>query len=253
MSMCRCAPSSFARRSSGRRRSAASRLPRSGASGRSSGVSADTFTDRLARGSTPAPSASSCAAARPRARGLRDRVQRVDAAVRVALRLGLGHGRLAEQVDRGRDAVLPQVAQVAQRRLRRLADDEALRHVLARRAAAASPSARRPAFELPIRIATLIDGGRLVDLAEEAGEVAREVVEVAGRGHDVDEAEQRGLELGVRGREVHRLVVHRLQRVARGGQRARQALPDLEQLALERGSVDHAKDVYDPWPALNAC
>ena len=130
MSMCRWAPSSFARRSSGRRRSAASRLPRSGASGRSSGVSADTFTDRFARGSTPALSRSSCGRSGQRARGRHQRVERVGAAVGVALRLGLGDRRLAEQVDRRRHAVLQQVAQHAQRRLRVLADDEPVRHVL---------------------------------------------------------------------------------------------------------------------------
>ncbi len=59
MSMCRCAPSSFARASSGRMRRAASSRPISGASGRSSGVSADTFTDRFTRGSGPSESASS--------------------------------------------------------------------------------------------------------------------------------------------------------------------------------------------------
>ena len=59
MSMCRCAPSSFARTSSGRIRRAASSRPTSGASGRSSGVSADTFTDRFTRGSGPIESASS--------------------------------------------------------------------------------------------------------------------------------------------------------------------------------------------------
>ena len=59
MSMCRCAPCSRARRSSGRSRRAASSRPRSGASGRSSGVSADTFTHTFTRGSGPIESASS--------------------------------------------------------------------------------------------------------------------------------------------------------------------------------------------------
>ena len=40
-------------------RRAASSRPTSGASGRSSGVSADTFTDRFTRGSRPSESASS--------------------------------------------------------------------------------------------------------------------------------------------------------------------------------------------------
>ena len=210
MSMCRCAPRSFARRSSGRSRSAASRLPRSGASGRSSGVSALTLTDRFARGSTPAESRSSCSRAGQLGRGLGDRVQRVGAAVGVALRLGLRDRRLAEQVDRGRDAVLPQVAQVAERRLRVLADDEAVRHVLDARTPRPCPArAGRPCV-LPIFSATPTGGGGSSDVLQERGQVARQVVEVAAGRDDVDEAEQRGLELRVRGGEVHRLVVERL-------------------------------------------
>ena len=57
-----------ARRSSARRRPAASRWPRSGASGRSSGVSAETLTERLARGSGPAESRSSMRPRRARRR-----------------------------------------------------------------------------------------------------------------------------------------------------------------------------------------
>ena len=129
MSMCRCAPRSRARRSRPRRRSAASRLPRSGASGRSSGVSAETLTDRFARGSGPAPSRSSCGRRGPLARGGGDDVQRLRAAGGVALGLGLGDRHLAEQVDRAGHAVPPQVAQDAERRLRVLPDDEAVRHV----------------------------------------------------------------------------------------------------------------------------
>ena len=221
MSMCRCAPSSFARRSSGRRRSAASRLPRSGASGRSSGVRADTFTDRFARGSGPALSRSSCGRAGQRAAARAERVERVGAAVGVALGLGGGDGRLAEQVDRGGDAVLPQVAQHAERGLRVLADDEAVRHPPH---AGGGRGAERRAAGLraahPHRHADR--RGRLLDLAEEAGEVAREVVERPAGGHDVDEPEQRRLELGVLRREVHRLLVDRLQRVARDRHRGRQ-------------------------------
>ena len=56
MSMCRWAPSSFARSSSGRIRRAASSRPTSGASGRSSGLSADTFTDTFTRGTGPSES-----------------------------------------------------------------------------------------------------------------------------------------------------------------------------------------------------
>ena len=98
---------------------------------------------------------------------------------------------------------------------------------------------------LPIFIATPTGGGGSLDLAEEAGQVAREVVEVAAGGHDVDEAEQRRLELGVGGREVHRLVVERLQRVARASAAPPASLrPDLEQLALDRRVVDHGCTAY---------
>ena len=109
--------------------------------------------------------------------------------------------------------------------------------------AAAAPSAVRPARLAPIFIAALIGGVRLADLAEEAGEVARQVVEVAAGRHDVDEAEQRGLQLGVLRGELHRLLVGRLQRVARGArQRGGQLLADREQLLLERALLDHAAD-----------
>ncbi len=216
MSMCRCAPSSRARRSSPRMRSAASRLPRSGASGRSSGVSAETLTERLARGSAPAPSASSAGRSGQAAGRRGQRLERVVAALRVALRLGLRHGRLAEQVDGRRDAVLPQLAQRPQRGLRALADDEAVRHVLdAGRGGGAERGAPRARVAHPHG-----DGDRRrrgLDLAEEAGQVAREVVERAAGGDDVDEAEQGGLELRVLGGELHRLVVGGRDRVARTG------------------------------------
>jgi hypothetical protein len=73
--------------------------------------------------------------------------------------------------------------------------------------------------------------------------VAREVVHVAAGRHDVDEAEQRRLELRVARREIHRLVVERLQR-AQGGrrQRVRQPLPDREQLLLQGPLLDHGAD-----------
>ena len=84
---------------------------------------------------------------------------------------------------------------------------------------------------------------RLPDLAEEAGEVAREVVERAAGRHDVDEAEQRGLQLRVLGGELHRLLVGRLQRVARRArQRGGELAADREQLLLERALLDHRAD-----------
>ena len=171
-----------------------------------------------------------------------DGLERLRAALRVALRLRLGDGRLAEQVDRARDAVLPQLAQVAHRGLRRLADDEAVRHVLdAGRGGAAE---RGPAGA---RVAHLHRDGdrrrRLLDLAQEARQVRGEVVDVPAGGDDVDEAEQRRLELGVAGGHRHRLVVERLQGAPRG---RRQALPqapaDRVQLAFQLGFVDHAAD-----------
>jgi hypothetical protein len=48
---------------------------------------------------------------------------------------------------------------------------------------------------------------RRLHLPEEAGEVAREVVEVAARRHDIDEAEQRGLQLGVHCRRVDQSLI----------------------------------------------
>ena len=169
-----------------------------------------------------------------------DRDQRGVAALRVALRLGLRDGRLAEQVDRARHPVLPQVAQGAERRPGALADDEAVRHVLdARRGGGAERGAARARVAHAHR-----DGDRrrlLLDLAQEAGEVAREVVERAAGGHDVDEAEQRGLQLGVLRGELHGLLVGGLERVPRRRrERGPEPLADRVQLALERGVVHGA-------------
>ena len=240
MSMCRWAPRSRARRRRPRRRSAASRLPRSGASGRSSGVSAETLTDRFARGSGPAPSRSSCGRAGQSRVAAAMHVQRLRAAGGVALGLGLGDRHLAEQVDGARDAVLPQVAQHAERRLRVLPDDEAVRHV-------ADAGGRRRAERRPARARArhLQRHGhgrrRLLHLAQEAGQVAREVVERAAGGHDVDEAEQRRLELGVLRGELHRLGVRGLQRVAGGARQVvREPRPHRVQLALEARGLHHA-------------
>ena len=100
-------------------------------------------------------------------------------------------------------------------------------------AAPAAPSAARPAFVLPIRIAARSDGGLLADLVEEARQVRREIVERAAGGDDVDEAKQRGAQLVVLGREVHRAVVERLERVAAvRRKRVVQCAPDAPDLAL---------------------
>ena len=170
---------------------------------------------------------------RPVARGAGERLERLVAALGVALRLGLRDRGLAEQVDGARDAVLPQLAQRAERGLRALADDEAVRHVLD---AGGGRGAERGAAGARVAHPHRDGDGRRrrLDLAEEAGQVAREVVERAAGGDDVDEAEQRGLELGVLGRELHRLAVGGLERVAgRRGQRAGEPAADLEQLRFQ--------------------
>jgi len=104
-----------------------------------------------------------------------------------------GHGRLAEQVDRR--PVDPQGAQRSLCACRRLGHDEAAGHVThaagGRRAQRGPPRARPPRLHRR--------GQRrwgLGHLLEEAGQVRGEVVErPAGRG-DVDEAKQRGSQLG---------------------------------------------------------
>jgi len=118
-------------------------------------------------------------------------------------------------------------------------------------AAAAAPSAARPA-----RVAHAHGDAearrRLVDLAQEAREVAGEVLERAAGRHDVDEAEQRGLELGVLGGQIHGLVVERAERVALRGHRGREAGPDVAQLRLEEGLLHHGRHSRRPrlarWP-----
>ena len=86
-------------------------------------------------------------------------VERVVAALGVALRLGLGDGRLAEQVDGARRrrpstgrAASPSAACGLSPTMKRCA-------MCLTPAAAAAPSAVRPARELPIRIATATGGG----------------------------------------------------------------------------------------------
>ena len=129
MSMCTCASSSCAWRSSGRSLAAASSRPRSGASGRNSGVSAETLTDTFARGTGPAESCWSTGRSGQRRAAVASCPQRRVASLRVAVGLGGGDRRLAEQVDRAGHAPLPQVAEHPERRRGGLADDEPVSHV----------------------------------------------------------------------------------------------------------------------------
>ncbi len=104
----------------------------------------------------------------------------------------------------------------------RLADDEAVGHVL-HAAAAAAPSAARPALVCAIRIAAASGGGRSGSSSQEARQVAGEVIERAAGGDDIDKPKQRGAQLAVARGEVHRACVQRTQRIARaGGKRGRQ-------------------------------
>jgi hypothetical protein len=138
--------------------------------------------------------------------------------------------------------VLPEVLEHARRLARGLADDEAVRHVLhaGRRGGAErlapGPGLRHPHRDLQRRRA-------VVDLVEEAAEVAREVVERAAGGDDVDEAEQRRPEVGVLRGEVHRLVVDRLQRVAaRPRQRRGEIAPDRDDVGFRSRRACHGLD-----------
>ena len=216
---CRCGRGRRARgpaRSSGRRRRPASSRPSDGASGRSSGVSAETLTETFARASGPVQSRSSIGRAGQRGRLAGDLLERVGAAPGVAVGLGLGDRRLSEQVDGARHAALPQPAEHPERGRRGLADDEPVGHVLD---AAGGGGAERGPARLRVR-----DPHRRRDrrrgvrnLLEEAGQMAREVVERAARRDDVDEPEQRRAQLAVARGELHRPRVERPHRMARGG------------------------------------
>ena len=237
MSMCRCAPRSRAWRRSARNRTAASRLPRSGASGRSSGVSAETFTDRFARGRGPTWSASS--AGRGGSFAYAATSVSSASAQRAAYRSASGAVIVASPrrstdvatPSRHRSRITPSAS------LRRLADDEAVGHVAhacgGGRAQRGAPGLRpaHPHGHLerrwPVR-----------DVVQEPGEVAREVVERAAGGRDVHEPEERGAQLVVLGGEVHRLRVERLERVARRrGERRGEVLADLEDRRVERSGA----------------
>ena len=109
--------------------------------------------------------------------------------------------------------MVPQIAQDAERRGRRLADDEPVRHVTH---AGGRGGADRGAAGLdvghPHRRGQRRRG--VGDLAQELAQVAGEVVERTAGRRDVDEPEQRRAQLPVGRGQVHRPLVDRPERVA---------------------------------------
>ena len=209
------APSSRAARSSGRNRPAASSRPRSGASGRSSGVSAETLTDTLARGSGPRPSRSSTGrAGQPVAAGRSFGARR-----RTARRTRRPRRRSASPRRAGRRSSPPPTATA---RDSTPSAARGLSPTMKRWAmwrtppAAAAPSAARPARGVRDL------GSPRRSAAGHSGTSSRnrpgggEVIERAARRHDVDEPEQRRAQLAVAAGELHRPGVDRAERVAAG-------------------------------------
>ena len=149
---CRCGCARRARaawRNSGRSRAAASSRPRSGASGRSSGVSAETLTDTFARGSGP-PRRARAPAARASARGGRELLERLAAPRGVAVGLG---GVTVASPSRSTELATPRSHRrrsTPSAAAGRLADDEPVGHVPAprlrrrRRARCAPPGVGDP-------------------------------------------------------------------------------------------------------------
>ena len=171
----------------------------------------------------------------PAGRRLRQFVECLPAALRVAVGLGLGYGRLTEQVERRHNAGPPQVAEDRTGRVRRLRDYEPVRHVPhrggGRRAERAPPrrAARHPhGHAQRLRL--------LLDVLQVGAQVAGEVVERAGGGGHVHQAKQGGAQLRVLGRALHRLRVQRAEWMAGAGRkRGRQRAADLAQLGLHGG------------------
>ena len=207
----------------------------SGASGRSSGVSADTLTDTFARGSGPLPSCSSIGRAGQRAGRRRSRGA-PGAAGGVAVGLGGGDRRLAEQVDRAGHAPTPQAPEHAERAGRGLADDEPVGHVPD--AAGGRRPERGAAGPVPGSASPPRSGAGLGHLGQEAGQMAGDVVERPAGGHDVDEPEQRGAQLLVARGELHRPGVERAHGMAGGrGECGGQLGADPADLGLDRVAV----------------
>ena len=157
-----------------------------------------------------------------------------------------GDRRLAEQVDRRRRR-RPSTARAGRpsAAFGVLADDEAVRHVLDARAPRRRPSARAPG-------AVVAHPHRDADRRRRRPRPRRGSRSGGARGRrgcgrpgtTSTKRNSAALQLGVRRGEVHRLVVERLQRVARCvGSAAASSRPDLEQLALHRRVVDHAPEI----------
>ena len=200
-------------------------------------MSAEILTETLVRGIGPALSRSSTSRARPGPLGAGELDQRLVAARGVPVGLGLGHGRLAEQVDRAGHAAVPQVAEHAERRCRRLADDEPVRHVLhPGRGGGADRGPGGSVVGHPHRRGQRRRG--VGDLAQELAQVPGEIVERPAGGRDVDEPEQRGLQLLVGRREIHRPLVERSERMPGARrERGREVRADLVDRALERLAI----------------
>ena len=171
----------------------------------------------------------------PVARRAGERLERLVAALGVALRLGLGDGRLAEQVDGARDAVLPQLAQRPERGLRALADDEAVRHVLDAGRRGRAERGRGPARVLPIRIATATGGGGVSTSPRKP--VRWRARSSSERHAGTTSTKRNSAAFSSASCEASSiaLLVGGLERVARGRRAARRAacVADLEQLGLE--------------------
>jgi hypothetical protein len=171
--------------------------------------------------------------ARPAAGLVYEGLERLGAAPRVAVGLRLGHGRLTEQVERGSNPRLPELPQRRQRVAGRLADDEAMGHVL-------DPHRGGRAECSPARLG--VGGahrrrdrwGSLAHLLQVLAQVTGELVERAAGGGDVDEPEKRRAQLAVLARELHRPLVEGTNGVAgRGGQRGVKLATDPLELALQ--------------------